>query len=230
MKNFRFKEFQIAQNSKVFRVGTDGVLLGALANATHAHCGLEVGSGTGLISLMLAQRFPHLSILAIDIDEAAANLTKLNFSASPFSQRLQSAHMDFNNFKGTEKFDFIFSNPPYFKAEISKDFIARQQASLDFKRLISNARKVISENGTLAVILPSESADEFVSLAKEKGFYCSRIVEIYGIAGGVLRRKLLEFTLHKNEKFKLETFIIEKSERVYSEQYVEVTKDFHPQF
>ena len=110
MKPFSFKQFNIQQTKNVFRVGTDGVLLGALASVETFSNVLEVGTGTGLISLMLAQRNSSAQFLGIDINEEAVNLTKINFENSPFFSRLKNIHQDFKSFAIEEKFDLIVSN------------------------------------------------------------------------------------------------------------------------
>lgn len=148
MKSFKFKQFEIQQSKDVFRVGTDGVLLGALASVNNASKVLEVGTGTGLISLMLAQRISKAEFLGIDINEDAVELTRTNFESSPFALRLKNKLQDFKNFETEEKFDLIVSNPPYFEAsESDKDKIARQTIELNFKQLISQSAKLLSENG-----------------------------------------------------------------------------------
>ena len=128
MKTFHFKNFTINQSSKVFRVGTDGVLLGASTTVENAANILEIGTGTGLISLMMAQRNPNATITALDIDEDAVALASVNFRNSPFSSRLNAVLQDFKKHETHEKFDLIVSNPPYFEENPSeKDVLARQQ-------------------------------------------------------------------------------------------------------
>jgi tRNA1Val (adenine37-N6)-methyltransferase len=137
MKPFRFQQFDIQQNADVFRVGTDAVLLGILANVSKAKNVLEVGTGTGIISLMLAQRNPDVEILGIDINTEAVNISQTNFSNSPFSDRIKSKLQDLKNFETEKKFDLIISNPPYFEINNSeKDILARQRLELNFSDLI----------------------------------------------------------------------------------------------
>ena len=127
----------------VFRVGTDGVLLGAASSVNEAKKILEVGTGTGLISLMLAQRNPNAQIHAIDIDENAVKLAAQNFENSPFKNRLAVSLEDYKNFNPKEKYDLIISNPPYFEENVSsKDIIARQQTELSFKPLIVKSKNL----------------------------------------------------------------------------------------
>ena len=114
MKPFQFKRFEIQQSKKVFRVGTDGVLLGSLCSVLNAKKALEIGTGTGLISLMVTQRNQTTAILAIDINPEAVQLANENFANSPFQKRISAVHQDLKSWETDEKFDLIFSNPPYF--------------------------------------------------------------------------------------------------------------------
>lgn len=227
MKSFKFKQFEIQQSTDVFRVGTDGVLLGALANVDAAENVLEVGTGTGLISLMLSQRNLNSNFLGIDINEEAVNLTKLNFENSPFCLRLKNILQDFKNFETDEKFDLIVSNPPYFEENPSaKDILARQTVELNFQQLISNSSELLSEKGILSVIIPYEVGDDFIEMAKENQLFLHRKVNIYGIENSKIKRLILEFSLNENGVDESD-FIIEKSPRKYSDQYLELTKGFH---
>lgn len=227
MKSFKFKQFEIQQSKNVFRVGTDGVLLGALANVNNASRVLEVGTGTGLISLMLAQRNSNAEFLGIDINEEAVNLTQLNFENSPFKPRLKNIHQDYKNFETEEKFDLIVSNPPYFEASDSeKDKIARQTVELNFSQLISKSSKLLSRNGIFSVIIPVEAGSDFIEICEENRLFLIRKINIKGIENSKIKRVILEFSL--TEKVLEESeFIIEKSPRQYSDQYLELTKEFH---
>jgi len=227
VKSFKFKQFEIQQSEKVFRVGTDGVLLGAMANVANASKVLEVGTGTGLISLMLAQRNSKANFLGIDISEEASNLTKLNFENSAFSSRLKNILQDFKTFKNENKFDLIVSNPPYFEESRSnKDKVARQTVALNFRQLISKSSQLLSENGIFSVIIPAEAGSYFTAIAKEDQLFLNRKINIKGIENSKIKRLILEFSL--NEKATEESeFIIEKSPRKYSDQYIELTKEFH---
>lgn len=227
MKSFKFKQFEIKQSEKVFRVGTDGVLLGAMADVGNALKVLEIGTGTGLISLMLAQRNSKAEFLGIDISEEASNLTKLNFENSVFSSRLKNILQDFKTFKNENKFDLIVSNPPYFEETNSeKDKIARQTVELNFRQLISKSSQLLSENGVFSVIIPAEAGRDFIAIAKENQLFLNRKINIKGIESSKIKRLIFEFSL--NEKATEESeFIIEKSPRKYSDQYLELTKEFH---
>lgn len=227
MKPFIFKQFEIQQSKDVFRVGTDGVLLGALADVGSAFRVLEVGTGTGLISLMLAQRNLRADFLGLDINEEAAVLTKLNFEKAPFYARLKNIHQDFKTFETDEKFDLIVSNPPYFEESGSdKDKIARQTVELNFRQLITQSARFLSENGLLSVIIPVEAGEIFISIAEESKLFLNRRVNIKGIENSKIKRLVLEFSLTEKKLLESE-FIIEKSPRKYSDQYLELTKEFH---
>ena len=189
---------------------------------------MEVGAGTGVISLMLAQRFSMLNILAIDINEKAVDLTTRNFFESPFSDRLKAQQVDFKNFEFGEKFDFIFSNPPYFEVNnSSKDVLARQKIELDFQDLIHSANRLLSERGVFSVIIPAQDENDFIALCKKENLYLQRRVSIRGIEGGEVRRVILAFSKTEVDRCVSEEFVIEKSPRQYSDQYLELTKDFH---
>lgn len=227
MKSFTFKQFEIRQSKNVFRVGTDGVLLGSLVNVDNASKVLEVGTGTGLISLMLAQRNSQADFLGIDINEEAVNLTKNNFENSPFHLRLKNSHQDFKNFESDEKFDLIVSNPPYFEeSDSEKDKLARQTVELNFLQLISKSSELLSANGVLSVIIPSEAGNDFIRIATENQLFLIRQLNIKGIENSKVKRLILEFSLNEKEVEESE-FIIEKSPRQYSDQYLELTKEFH---
>lgn len=227
MKPFRFQQFDIQQNNGVFRVGTDAVLLGALANVSEAKNVLEVGTGTGIISLMIAQRNPEAQILAIDINSEAVNISQANFSNSPFSDRIKSQLQDLKNFETEEKFDLIISNPPYFEINSSeKDILARQKLELNFSDLIRKSSQLLSENGIFSIIVPIDSEKEFTQICSENNLFLQRKVSIKGIKTSEPKRLVLEYSFTESET-KVENFVIEKSPRVYSDEYLELTKDFH---
>ncbi|KIA89657.1 tRNA1(Val) (adenine(37)-N6)-methyltransferase [Kaistella jeonii] len=227
MKPFLFKNFSINQSKKVFRVGTDGVLLGALSSVENVQTILEVGTGTGLVSLMLTQRNLTARILALDINEEAKNIADENFRNSPFGERLSIELQDFKDFKTQQRFDLIISNPPYFKENSSdKDILARQQTELSFENLIEKSAEILSEKGRLAVIIPFESGADFEELSLNNKLFLSRKIQIFGIKNSAPKRWILEFGFDQRE-ISEEQFTIERSPRVYSEQYLELTKDFH---
>lgn len=227
MKPFRFQQFSIQQSKDVFRVGTDGVLLGAMCNVKNAKKILEIGTGTGLISLMLAQRNVSAKISAIDINENAVKLASENFRNSIFNENLKVELKDFKNFETNENFDLVVCNPPFFEENASaKDVLARQQVELNFRNLVEKSTEIITKKGILSIILPFEAATDVKSLAEEFNLYLVREINIYGIEGGNLKRNILEFSLAQ-KPLEISDFVIEKSPRKYSDQYLNLTKNFH---
>lgn len=226
MKVFKFKQFSIQQSSEVFRVGTDGVLLGAMCDCEQAKRILEVGTGTGLIAMMLAQRNANSEITAIDINSEAVELAKQNVDNSPFDS-IRVECQNYVDYLSQSKFDLIVSNPPYFEINSSsKDILARQQLTLTYRDLVRKSAENLDENGIFSVIIPSDHFGVFVDYAAENKLHLKRKVNIFGIKDGELRRVLLEFSFLSNEVVE-ENFIIEKAPRQYSEQYFNLTKDFH---
>ncbi|MGZ5262170.1 MAG: tRNA1(Val) (adenine(37)-N6)-methyltransferase [Kaistella sp.] len=227
MKPFQFKNFSLNQSVKVFRVGTDGVLLGASVCVESAENILEIGTGTGLIALMIAQRNTTAKITALDINEEAVTLADENFRNSPYKSRLSVLHCDFKNFESDEKFDLIVSNPPYFEENPSeKDVMARQQTELSFRDLIGNASGNLSPSGRLSVIIPFASGENFEEICLENQLFLTKRITIFGIKNSAPKRLILEFAIEKKKLTESE-FVIEKSPRTYSDQYLELTKDFH---
>ena len=227
MKPFRFQQFSIQQSKDVFRVGTDGVLLGAMCNVTNAKKIFEIGTGTGLISLMLAQRNVSAKISAIDINENAVKLASENFRNSIFNENLKVELKDFKNFETNENFDLVVCNPPFFEKNASaKDVLARQQVELNFRNLVEKSTEIITKKGILSIILPSEAATDVKSLAEEFNLYLVREINIFGIEGGNLKRNILEFSLVQ-KPLEISDFVIEKKPREYSDQYLNLIKNFH---
>lgn len=227
MKPFRFQQFSIQQSKDVFRVGTDVVLLGAMCTVVNAKKILEIGTGTGLISLMLQQRNVSAKISAIDINENAVKLASENFRNSIFNENLKVEQKDFKNFETNENFDLVVCNPPFFEKNASaKDVLARQQVELNFRNLVEKSTEIITKKGILSIILPSEAATDVKSLAEEFNLYLVREINIFGIEGGNLKRNILEFSLAQ-KPLEISDFVIEKSPRKYSDQYLNLTKNFH---
>lgn len=214
MKPFVFKQFEILQDKEVFRVGTDGVVLGALCNGEGAVRALEVGCGTGLISLMLAQRFSSAVFDALDINTKAVEIAGQNFSNSPFANRLNVVEINYNDFESVEKYDLIVSNPPYFESDSSKDLIARHQVLLSFQQLIYKSARLISDTGILSVIIPCDDAENFITIAEDNNLHLIRKIDIYGIKGGKLKRNILEFS-RKLSELVLEELVLEKKKNLF---------------
>ncbi len=229
MKPFHFQQFSVQQHSEVFRVGTDGVLLGALAQIEETTASvLEVGTGSGIITLMLAQRYPEATFAAIDINPLAARLAGNNFKASPWSNRLTATVADFRNFETKFTVNHIVCNPPYFEANDSgKDLWARQQLLLTFSDLIQTSSKMLASSGKLSVIIPADSEKTFTEISEQHQLFKSRQVMIFGRRGGQPKRVVLEYIKNTNVQLSEEELVLENNPREYSQEYLELTKDFH---
>ena len=195
---FQFKQFSVRQEVSAMKVGTDGVLLGAWATVSpEDRQALDVGTGTGVIALMLAQRSAGLEIIGIDIDEAAAGEAASNFAASPWASRLTARAVSLQVFSGSE-FDLIVSNPPFFSASLkapdAQRCTARHNDTLPPADLIQAARRLLSLSGRLSVIYPPEEARSFVMEAESAGLYLSRLTRVISVAGQPPKRHLMEFS------------------------------------
>ena len=212
---FRFKQFSVRQEVSAMKVGTDGVLLGAWATVLpEDRLALDVGTGTGVIALMLAQRSataisgekPGLRILGIDLDEAATGEAAANFAASPWADRLTARADSLQSFLAEQaqtpvfvpKFDLIVSNPPFFAADVAapdgRRSAARQCGSLPPSELLAAGALLLSPSGRLAVIYPPEEASGFRLEAESAGLYLSRQTRVISVAGQPPKRLLMEFT------------------------------------
>lgn len=226
---FKFKQFSIDQSKSAMKVGTDGVLLGAWANFEQPKTILDIGSGTGLISLMMAQRYPNAEITAIEINENAFQETQFNFSESRFSERCTAILSSLQNFRTDETFDFIVSNPPFFKrthSEESARNFARQHSLLHFEELLFHTEKLLNSNGKAAFILPFENEAEFMKIAKKVGLFVEKITRVRGNENTAFKRSLLLLSRNFKEIEKNE-LIIETDRNVYTEDYIQLTKEFY---
>lgn len=236
MKPFKFKEFTIHQDKTAMKIGTDGVLLGAwCAVENYPDTILDIGSGTGIISLMLAQRADAMNIDAIEIDEKAYEQTVENFEQSDWGDRLYCYNTTFQEFadeiaEEEETYDLIVSNPPFYTDEFESDDAARNKArftsSLSFEELVSGVVKILSSDGTFAVIIPFKEEENFINLAKARGLFLNRVCHVQGNATSEIKRSLLEFSFHSSE-IKKEHLIIEIERHKYTEEYIDLTKDFY---
>lgn len=229
-KPFRFKQFEIFQDKTAMKVGTDGVLLGAWATLKSGNTILDIGTGTGLISLMLAQRFPHSMIDAIEIDNDAFLQAKENYENAPFSDRLTIFNSSLQDYSTNKKYDLIVSNPPFFVVNDTVDFDARKQArqqeTLTFEELIKKTAELLHKDGLASFIIPYDQMGSFSEIAIQNALKLSRVVYIKGNSTTVTKRVLLEFSFHEKEVEEQE-LIIEVDRHQYTEDYIQLTKDFY---
>jgi tRNA1Val (adenine37-N6)-methyltransferase len=244
-KPFRFKEFTIYQDKTAMKVGTDGVLLGAWCSLEHEpESILDVGSGTGLIGLMLAQRSDAETIDAVELDENAYEQTVENFERSDWGDRLFCYHSSFQEFaqemaEGGEQYDLIVSNPPFYTDAFETEDAARNKArftsSLSFEDLIQGANHLLSPSGRFATIIPFKEEQAFLKLAFKNNLYLTRVCRVKGTETSEIKRSLLEFypsTALRETKTKLieEELVIEISRHNYTQKYKELTGGFYLKF
>ena len=228
MSVFKFKEFSIIQEKSAMKVGTDGVLLGCWVSCKQANTILDIGCGTGLISLMLAQRNLNSNIIGIEIDEIASKEAQLNVSNSDWQERIKIEHTSLQDFNPQTQFDLIVSNPPFFDENKAQDrrATARHTNSLSFEELIGNAANLLSEKGIFSVIMPEDTEVEFCKIATTHNLYCNRVCNVKGNKTVVVKRVMLEFSFLKTEHI-TEHLTIETARHQYTDKYIQLCKDFY---
>lgn len=236
---FRFQQFFVRHDRSSMKVGTDGVLLGAWSpicreNSENSEFRiLDVGTGSGLIALMLAQRCPEAQIDAIDIDEASCLQAQENVDASPWAERLHVAQSSLQDWQDRE-YDLVVSNPPYFvdslKAPDAARCAARHNDTLPFRTLIAESTRRLKPDGTLAVIVPAEAEDELQFLAETEGLRCTQKCYVHPKPGRPAKRVMLAWK-HSNTSARLggltEHLTLEDDRGGRSEAYQQLTKDFY---
>jgi tRNA1Val (adenine37-N6)-methyltransferase len=228
---FQFKKFSVRQNQCAMKVGTDAVLLGAWTQPGLAKAILDIGTGTGILSLMLAQR-SQATITAIDIDQGAFLQAKENFEASAWSDRIHLDRIsvqDYAHFT-SKKFDLIITNPPYFNSE-SKPVnesrsIARHNDPLPFSDLISSVLKLLEPEGKLYIILPNIEGLLFLNLAQQNGLFCHSLLRIRTKQGRPEKRWLMKFG-RSIQPIDDQLMVLQKDEHHYTDEYVAMTKAYY---
>lgn len=226
---FQFRQFEIEQRQSAMKVGTDGVLLGAWCAAGNARRVLDIGSGTGLIALMVAQRNREAVIDAVEIDKESADEAGRNFRRSQWADRLRSVCCDILSFCPECKYDLIVSNPPFFKtgksAPDSRRAAARHCSALPFEALFAKAASLLSPDGAFAIIAPSEVKTDIEFCAGECNFWLKRRTSVISKPGKPVMRYLWEFVKYPVELGE-ESLTIHSSDG-YSAEYRSLTKDFY---
>lgn len=230
---FRFKKFTVYHDKCAMKVGTDAVLLGAWADTTFCRNILDIGTGTGIIALMLAQR-SQAAIDAIDIDKEACVQATENAAASPYTERIKVVHASCADFVASnqqKRYDLIVSNPPYFinslKCPDNKRTVARHTDTLLLSDLIREVRPLLSPSGRIALVLPYERLEEIKALALANHLYICRQTDVIPIPGAIPKRLLVELsTTEKNIKNR-DTLTIEEARHQYTPEYIALTKEFY---
>lgn len=232
MSGFRFKQFAVEQDDVAMKVGTDGVLLGAWADCEGAKRILDIGTGTGVIALMMAQRNVEAKIHAVEIDETASKRARSNFDLSPWAERLEVECYAVQEFAPSEKFDLIISNPPYFVDSLlppdAKRSTARHTHDLSFEELDKAVCRLLAEDGRFALILPTTEFDKYLAITQ---LCLCRRCDVHPTVGSPTKRVMAEFAKQKVDAVVLENITIEQERRGdYTEEYRTLTKDFYLKF
>ena len=232
MAGFRFKQFAVEQEDVAMKVGTDGVLLGAWANSDNVKRILDIGTGTGVIALQMAQRNPIAHIYAVEIDDTAAKRARANFDISPWAERLTVEQTAVQEFAPAEKFDLIVSNPPYFVDSLlppdAKRSTARHTHDLTFEELDSAVCRLLDDNGRFALILPVTEFEKYLALTQ---LHLVRRCDVCPVEGGAIKRIMGEFAKQPTTEIEIENIAIERGRRGdYTDNYRALTKDFYLKF
>ena len=233
---FQFKQFVVFHDKCAMKVGTDGVLAGAWAQVEGASRILDIGTGSGLIALMLAQRNPQAFVTAVDIDEAAVEQARENVARSPWAKRMEVIQLDIRNvpedWKG--RFDAIVSNPPYFveavKCPHAQRNTARHTDELDFETLLEKTAFLLSDRGCFSVILPAASAPDFVGLALKQGLSLSRQTWVHPRAELPPKRVLMSFVKSVCAQTEVHHLAIETERHVYTPEFEALARPFYLAF
>lgn len=193
---FRFKRFSVNHSRSSMKVGVDGVLLGCWADTSFAKRILDVGTGCGVIALICAQRVPEALVTGIDIHKDSVEEASANFAGSPFRERLQAMQMDFMAFPEEEKFDCIVSNPPYFDSGVSEKssarINARHRVSLGIADMVGKSSRLLTENGRLSLILPSDQHEALLHAANLNRMAICRLATVKGTETSPVKRIMAE--------------------------------------
>ena len=226
---FSFRQFSISQDRCAMKVGTDGVLLGAWAPGGQRI--LDVGTGTSLIALMMAQRFPTSHVVGIDVDDEACLQAAENVENSPFSDRVKIVKSSLQEFLVEESFDAIVSNPPYFvnslKNPDARRTLARHTDSLSFDDLFRGVGRLLSEYGVFSIIIPTDALEQMLLNACQYGFYVSRQVAVKTVERKLPKRYLLSFRRQPTECVVEEIKVMTDSEGSRSTWFDALTREFY---
>jgi tRNA1Val (adenine37-N6)-methyltransferase len=232
VRDFAFKQFRVFQQKSTHKVGTDGVLLGAWVRMNNAEKILDIGTGSGVIALMLAQRAPNAAVDAVEIQEDDAMQADLNFQSSQWHDRLKIHHVAFQEYVSESKYDLIVSNPPYFVNSTlpptSQRSIVRHSQMLTSEVLIHGVERLLLPGGIFGIILPVVEGRNFIKVANEKGLYLQRTCEFRSRPNKPEERLLMEFGFNETAVAS-EQIILYRDDtgEEWSEAYKALTRDFY---
>ena len=231
---FRFKQFNVHQSKSAMKLGTDAMLLGALLKADEFSSAIDVGCGTGVISLMLAQRYSNSHILGVDIDEQTTDEAAFNFASSPWSDRLSSACLNYLSLDSSMQFDLVFSNPPYYQSKQintdSRKAAARHECAMPVSDFWRTTESVLSTQGSVWVIVPYNILLHWVDEAHVQGFHLKEVVLIEGKRGGGFIRVVAKFKRYDEKRslcIGFQKMVIREDCGAYTDEYISLTKPYH---
>ncbi len=233
---FHFKQFEVQNKNSAMKVGTDGVLLGAWTEIQEHKQILDIGTGTGVIALIIAQRNPTAIIDAVEIDQYSFEEASSNFKSSPWTKRLICHKMSFQQYAvwSKKRYDLIVSNPPFFRNSLKAPRLrrsnARHEDQLPFGELISGVVHLLTEDGIFSLILPVTEADSFCGLATQAGLYLIRNTEVFPNRMKKSHRQLMEFSKIAGSTKNDALYIEQKERGNYSEEYIRLTSPFYLHF
>lgn len=235
MSTFQFKQFTIQQNQSAMKVGTDSIILGSWIALADENSILDIGTGTGILALMLAQRSVAQAIDAVEISAIAFEEAVANFENSSWADRLFCYHTSIQNFaeEVDDKYDLIVANPPYFDPTFFNDnqdkSIARQTFELSHYDLLKATDKLLSENGTCAFVIPYKIETYFINMATDMGLFPFRILHTKDTDSAPIKRSFLHFKSNM-DTCETDVLVLKKSDKSYSDAFKELTKDFYRDF
>lgn len=232
---FQFKQFTIHQDACAMKVCTDSCLFGALLQApSHAKNALDIGTGTGLLSLMFAQKFPNIKIDALEIDEIASKQAFDNVSQSVFNQQINIINKPIQAFESEIKYDYIFSNPPFYenslKGENSGKNKAHHCSDLSFEELCVSLKKLLANDGEVAILLPTNVSESFIATASENGLYLHTKIAMYARIEKPILRYILLLSNKKVDTVAENQIIIYESnteKQTYTADFIDLLKDYY---
>lgn len=234
---FHFKQFTVAHDRCAAKIGTDGVLLGAWTSLeTDPDSILDIGTGTGIIALMLAQRSFAATIDALELDDNAYEQATENFENSDWGDRLFCYHAHLYEFATEidDQYDLIVSNPPFYEADYKSKDAARDHArfedAMPFELLVGSVQRLLTEEGRFTLILPYHREQEFIAIAERGNLFPTRITHVQGTPTSEIKRSLMEFCFRESApttKLENDIIVIENSRHDYTDDYIKLVKDFY---
>ena len=229
--HFQFKQFALLQDKAAMKLGTDSVLLGCFTEVGKAECILDIGTGTGILALVMAQK-SNAQIDAVEIDQEAFKQAEQNAKESPWHDRIRIHHSAIQNFSSTNKYDLIISNPPYYRnsknmgIEDEKRALARHDKDLPFEDLCKQAYRLMKDDALFWLILPHQEGLEFIQIAKQHNLQLHHLINIKPKPDKEINRLILAFGI-SNKIYIESTFTIYQSDGIATDEYIELTKDFY---